>query len=1296
MVIIYAQKRHFGHYGVPEGLPQETILCIDNDSNDFLWIGTSDGTVRYDGTNFFTPPIDEKTGLDLSGWLVGSLLVDGNIVYNGTAQKGILAYDFLANTTTQIGLPNSNCSALAKGPDGIYIGYYNKGVGFLDAFGNFKKLSFKNKIVTNIVSIAAHKNYIYLGTDKGELFRFSNHNSLEDNTLEVEEIATFTEGINRLIINDQVLLIATKQGLFTYDGATVTPVSISTDTTENIPFSVVDVSISETKTFIATTQGLLEGTWSSKNRFEYTSHYRAGTKYDPFTINRDQILDIHLHKDVLSIGHNCLDLTSVTNSQVFESVIAAYDIGDPSVFSVYESKKQLWVGTTSGLLITDKKSKKHILLPDIKAATITTDNKGTIWVGTLTGILLFTEKEFNYTNPKIVSLSSIKTEALTIVKPYARNLFVNHRNELWVVTYNQGIFKFTGDIASKAYTFEAILGDSSLKNMASPFALNINQDFEKNYWIATQKGLCKMSFDLEGNTTFKNYYEEDGLATNGVLSTYVDTSGILWVATRKGLSKYIKEKDRFISYKKRDGLNNTFVYNILEDEYQNLWLSTNGGLFKFNPEGEIFANYTPRDGLQSTEFNLGAAFKNQEGALYFGGIAGLNKFYPNQVESLDKESTLRFTNFKSKQEDLSNTNTNTKKITIKHNEFPLEISFSALDFRRSKNINYQYRLSSSNQKWNFLGDKNEVQFLSLPAGDHTIEIQGVSRGNPWKQKPLSLALTITPPWYKSTLAFIGYGLIFLTGVYIYYKISIQRKLAGQEALRLQELDALKSRFITNITHEFRTPLTIILGYLGNLKEQFSGKDDVNTSLKTIEQNSKSLLNLVNQMLDLAKLEKGQLRLNLIQNDIVVYSKHIVDSFLSIASDKKIDLKFSATPNAIPMDYDAEKWRQILTNLIANALKFSPEDSILQIQLNKQNKILQVEVKDQGFGISKEELPFIFDRFFQVENNEHKVSQGTGIGLALTKELVELFNGNINVTSQLNSGTTFTITLPISNNAQEKSLSLNNEQITIGTAVPQLDDVSIDEDSNTVLIVEDNTDMARYIASCLQPDYKVSFAKNGKEGLELAEINIPDIVVTDVMMPIMDGFELTQKLQSNTNTNHIPIIMLTSKAMQEDKLAGITSGADAYLTKPFQKEELRLRMQMLISKRKKLQENYAVNSVVEKTNDRQKPTTDKNLIFLNSVVDAIHQHLDNSNFGATELAKFMLMSDSQLYRKLKAISNTSTGIFVRKVRLEKAKETLKTSDLSISEIAYASGFNDPNWFSKAFKEEFDQSPTEFRN
>jgi DNA-binding response OmpR family regulator len=450
------------------------------------------------------------------------------------------------------------------------------------------------------------------------------------------------------------------------------------------------------------------------------------------------------------------------------------------------------------------------------------------------------------------------------------------------------------------------------------------------------------------------------------------------------------------------------------------------------------------------------------------------------------------------------------------------------------------------------------------------------------------------------------------------------------------------------------------------------------------------------MLDLAKLEKGQLKIENIHADIVSFVSQIVDSFKSIAVDRNITLSFNAQTSGMHIDFDPEKMRQIVTNLISNALKFSPDNSTVDISLNKTTaNRLEFKIKDEGYGIPKDKLPFIFDRFYQVEHSAHKISQGTGIGLALTKELVELLDGNLKVQSKENSGTTFIIDLPITSNAATQDISLPKSPTNRGVVFPKSNDVIAIDDANSVLIVEDNTDMAHFIASCLRPNYKVIFAQNGEEGLTMANETIPDIIITDVMMPVMDGFELTQKLQNSTQTNHIPIIMLTSKAMQEDKIAGIGSGADAYLTKPFQKEELLLRMQMLIEKRKKLQEFYSMGTVVAHSH-RPKKSADKNLIFLNSVIETINEHLEDSNFGPTELAQHLAMSDSQLYRKLKAISNTSTALFIRKVRLEKGKELLETTDLNVSEIAFATGFNDPNWFSKTFKEEFGKSPTSYRN
>ncbi|WP_412561781.1 ATP-binding protein [Winogradskyella sp. MIT101101] len=1307
-LISSAQNLNFSHLGLDEGLPQETIHCIDKDKNGFIWLGTSDGAVRYDGHDFFVPQPDANSGLDIAGYRIGTILAKDNFVYVGTGQNGLIRYDIYNESIVQVGDTNTNCTRLIAYNDFILAAFYNNGVAIIDQFGTFHSNNFERNFPKKITGIAVYKDIIYVGTDEGIIHAATfNTNNDSGYDLFFEPIANLNTPINNLKTLNNNLWVTTDSGIFKFSEEKnefeFTEIIESGNT---VLLNTNTLAYHNNTFYIGTTSdGLLLASYTD-GKHDVKQHYIADKKYDASTINSDGINELFISDGLLFIGNINLDITTVEAQDVFAQPTDNFYLDNPSVFAVYDTEDYLFTGSSSGLVISSNSdpSKFNVLTNHNRVRGITKDDNNNIWFVTNKGVFVILLTDFDIENPTILKAPINTNNPSQLPAENMRSIYKDNSGSIWITTFNAGFSKFVGNVSEGDFRFK----NYSSEDLASVFTLSMVKDAQNNYWMSTQKGLSKLNFENDELVAVKNYDETLGLATRGVLSSFVDSENTLWVASRKGLNKYNAETDSFKSYGKRDGLSNTFVYNINEDNLGNLWLSTNGGLFKFNKSTEEFTNYNPKDGVQSTEFNLGATFKNDtNGHLYFGGINGLNIFDPKRIDELDKEGHLKFTSLKIKDDYvlpknskvLSTSISNTREIHLNYDDFPVNLDFSALDYRPNSNIKYVYKLLPDDTDWNILDSKNNIQLLNLSSKSYTLQIQGKSRNDLWQKPPLELKINVTPPWYKSNLAYLSYLLLFLGIVYAFYRMSLQRQIAGQESKRLQDLDDLKSRFITNITHEFRTPLTIILGYLGNLgnlKERFSSKDEVGTSLDTIEQNSNNLLDLVNQMLDLAKLEKGQLNIHLIQNDIAAFSSHIVDSFKSIATDKGVNLKFSAKPDEIIMDFDAEKIRQILTNLISNAIKFSPQNSDLNIRLQRMNSpVLQIEVADQGYGISKEELPFIFDRFYQVKNAEHKVSQGTGIGLALTKELVELFNGTINVTSEINKGTSFTIELPITNTAASKNIEQKEHQITIGTVVPQTDDIIVDDDANSVLIVEDNTDMARYIASCLKPEYKVTFAKDGKEGLELANSQIPDIVVTDVMMPIMDGFELTQKLQSDNNTNHIPIIMLTSKAMQEDRLEGITSGADAYLTKPFQKKELQLRIQKLIAKRKQLQERYAVNTIVEKKVERAKPK-DKNLIFLNSVVDAIHKHLDDSNFGATELANFLAMSDSQLYRKLKAISNTSTAIFIRKVRLEKGKKLLKTSHLSISEIAYNVGFNDPNYFSKTFREEFGQSPSDFRN
>ncbi|WP_299122088.1 response regulator [uncultured Winogradskyella sp.] len=1324
--VLKAQNLTFYHYGLEDGISQETIRTILKDSNGFLWLGTQDGLNRFDGTSFTVYKNKKKDSLTISGNFINALVEDneGNI-WIGTNDNGISIYDSYKNSFREASIKKGNCSSLSKTSDGTIIAtVLNEGIVIF----NYKNGHHYPRTITTINdeklqfnATFVYANSLYVSTQEGRLFVSDN---ILSNNVNFEEIKLGKSVgiINTLYVLEDYIWLGTSDGLFFYnrDQKLLSRITLDSKIEDKEKLNIASIDVFNDTFYIGTFNGLfIAKKFNEKQlQFEQLTPYRGEQKLAN-SITSNRVYDTYTDGNLLWVGTNNLDVVTLIEP-VFKNVNTTSNVALNNAFILSFSKNEdyLFVGTRKGIncikntgevtYITKENTNQALAFNVIRAMAI--DHNNYLWVATIKGMSVIDLTNFDPEYPKIISFFHDSDNASSLSSDATRGVYVDHEGTVWVMTYGGGINRFTGNLKTNTITFEHYKANPNTNSISSNFTYNMSQDKDLRYWITSEEGLNSLQFEDANyqKPKFINYFSEKSdttsLSSNTTLHTWHDTDKNLWVASQDGFNKFNPKNKTFKRFGKEQGLTNTFVYSITEDLNNNLWLTTNGGLFRFNKSTGQFTNYNQGDGVQSSEFNLGAHFYNKDkDEIYVGGINGFNVFSPSKVSQLDIPGHLTFTSLKIKDKEINaltdnkiiqESITKTNEITLRHTDFPCYINFSDLDLRPNKNNQFIYALNDN--QWNELRGSREIQLLSLPKGSHLLQIQGQSRNKVWKTSPLQLRIEVIPPWYKSNLAYLSYLLLFLGIVYAFYRISLQRQIAGQESKRLQDLDDLKSRFITNITHEFRTPLTIILGYLGNLKERFSGKNEVEISLNTIEQNSNNLLDLVNQMLDLAKLEKGQLSVNLTQNDVVAFTSQIVDSFTSIASDKGVVLEFIAKPNEIVMDFDTEKIRQILTNLISNAIKFSPENSELQINLQKLNSsLLQIEVIDQGFGISDEELQFIFDRFFQVESKEHKVSQGTGIGLALTKELVELFKGSIKVKSKLNIGTTFTITLPITNNAETKEISQIQRQMTVGTVVPQLNDVVVDEDSNSVLIVEDNSDMARYIASCLRPEYKVSFAKDGKEGLDMAKQSIPDIVVTDVMMPIMDGFELTRKLQANNNTNHIPIIMLTSKAVQEDRFEGISSGADAYLTKPFQKEELQLRIQMLIAKRKKLQESYAVNTIVQKE-EKKTETTDKNLIFLNSVINVIHQHIDDSNFGPTELSKSLVMSDSQLYRKLKAISNTSTAIFIRKVRLEKGKELLNTTDLSVSEIAYSTGFNDPNWFSKVFKEEFKESPTEFRN
>ena len=560
----------------------------------------------------------------------------------------------------------------------------------------------------------------------------------------------------------------------------------------------------------------------------------------------------------------------------------------------------------------------------------------------------------------------------------------------------------------------------------------------------------------------------------------------------------------------------------------------------------------------------------------------------------------------------------------------------------------------------------------------------------------------------------------------YFRYSINRsKLQQQleyekrETERVKDLDALKTQLYMNLTHEFRTPLTIILGMAKQVQD--NPKEHFTSGLNMITRNGQNLLNLINKMLNLSKLESGKMTLDLVHGDIVLFLRNMVESFHSYAANKEIRLHFLPEVDAVQMDFDADKLQQIISNLISNAFKFTPEGGHIYFYISREKTSLVIRVKDTGHGISQDALEKVFDRFYQVDTSTTRQYEGSGIGLALSKELVTLMNGEISALSPpvgLRKGAEFKVILPIENAAEIKeieNIKIKKPEFVIkkfekGQVNGKGSNLkSIDTDPNLVtkedekkskpliLLVEDNEDVAAYIASCLPDDYRLVIAENGQEGLELAIELVPDLVISDVMMPVMDGFEFCRNLKANSLIEHIPVIILTARADIDSKLEGLEIGANAYLPKPFEKQELLFTLKNMFKLREKLRVHYQnVGGLTEfEIEDVASQETKPEDEFVLKIRGFIEEHIDNFDLNVELLAKEMHLSQSQLGRKLDALTNFSPSRFIRFVRLKYSKELLQKPDLSITVVAYESGFSDPSYFTRVFKKEFGVTPAQWR-
>ncbi len=902
----------------------------------------------------------------------------------------------------------------------------------------------------------------------------------------------------------------------------------------------------------------------------------------------------------------------------------------------------------------------------------------------------------------------------------------------------------------------------------------IHQDSNGIFWLGTKEGLWRLD---PATGTLKNYRNDSknpsSLSHNTVLSICADPAQPdrrLWVGTQGGgLNLFDCATEAFTSFTEKDGLPNNVIYAILSDGAGHLWLSTNQGLSRLDPRTRTFKNYYVNDGLQDNEFNACAYFKSSSGALFFGGINGFNAFYPEDIQDNPHAPPVVLTgfqifnkpaSFRAPDSPLKMPISETKELTLRYDQKVFSFEFAALDYTDPAKNQYAYKMENFDADWQPVSKRRNATYTNLDPGKYVFRVKASNNDGVWSEEGLALAITITPPLWRTWWA-LGFYLIAGAGGLIGFVqrrehalkartneleaavaertalVRTQNERLAAQAHKLQEADQLKSSFFANLSHEFRTPLTLILGPVEQELEKAPGEVS-RRNLRLIKGNARRLLRLINQLLDLSRLEGGKMPLQAAPQDLVGLLKGITMSFASLAERKQIALKFVAREAEVIAYLDQDKVEKIFYNLLSNAFKFTPEGGSVEVAMASSEapgavsdervaqddthalpkkppgNYVEITVRDTGIGIPADRLPFIFDRFYQVDSSSTREYEGTGIGLALVKELVELHRGQIGVMSSSGQGAAFTVRLPLgkehlqpqeimANVVTAKRVSNENEDALETHAFSADEDEPSEElaakpptvpqssEEAIVLVVEDHADFRNFIRNHLEPAYKVIEAAQGEDGWEAAVTNIPDLIISDVMMPKMSGYDLCARLKRDERTSHIPVILLTAKAGAADKIAGLQTGADDYLPKPFDAMELQVRIKNLIESRRALRERFK-QTVLLKPSELNVHSADE--VFLKKVLAVVEKHLDKEDLTVDQVADGVGMSRAQLNRKLRAITNQSVMEFVQSIRLQRAADLLRKKVGTIAEIAFMVGFGDPSYFTKSFRKQFGKTPSEF--
>lgn len=1314
----------------PGGFTRYAIQSIVQDDLGYMWMGTQQGLIKYDSnqTEWFVPIANDQTSIPSE--VVIKVYVDSKNDIWVSTNRGLCKFNRETQnfkrfryTYEDSSKGNNNVLSILQVNDGRFLVIDYNNFGILDLNGSQLNRVGKNIIKSPRVLYKDNLNRVWIGTKHGEIFRFSP----ENNTLS----KLFSIGVPVTCIyseNDKVYVGSEESGtkLFNIEGTFIEDIHLKKES--ELPYTERIRAITRDgygRLWFGTDDGLYMEhggvtTWFNPDEYEGIPHNSTFEIYE----NNKSGLWIGTWSGGLALMHQ-----SDNNFKTYQHSPSHNSISNNVVSSfLQKNKNEILIATeVGGLNSFNLQTKTFDIIPIDKQVsvknikTICKDKYGGIWAGTF-------RKGLWYKSNTSSSFKAFVKGPNDGQHVSSNSIYALHPTDtgIWIGTYNNGLNFYNFDTKTITHSF---LNNASNIDISKISIQTILLDENANLWLGTFNNfLYKVELETNEITKISDNKLGDVYARNTIYTLWEHSSGDIWVGTKNnGVLIYNPNTNTFTSFEDGGILDKRNAYGIIEDNNNNIWITSNNGLLLYNPEDETKRHFVYYDDIQSNIFSPQSVFKDSYGDLYFGGTNGFTTINPDKIKvNLKKPFTIIKTIQTGKNTSIYPTYTENFQINpvyLNPDEKTFRVNFSADNYLMPEKNMYKYRLLNNYNDWISVGNESSVLFTSLDAGEYIFEVKASNNDGIWSETPTQMKIIVRKYWYQTWVAYIIYfiviiGLLYFTSRFYTERMKLRRAFVVEKNERENEeqINEMKLKFFTNVSHEFRTPLTLILWPLKQLINSKNISVEDQNNLDIVKRNTNRLLELVNQIVDLRKLEKGDHELNITRFDVINLIKEIQLGFLGETTSNNIEFLFDSTHEKIEIEADQQKIDTIIYNFLSNATKYVTSKGQIKISIYKQlnpttnsyngklsygqihtNEFIQITVEDNGTGIGNEDLFKIFNRFERGQHNDdenYKDIEGSGIGLAICKDFTLLHHGRITVQSTVGFGSRFTILLPTKQKAQkilfnshQKVKNLNENEVSSILLKNEL----TPENQNQILVVEDNAELSSLICDFLNVYYNINYAPNGVEALALLkEKKNIDLIISDIMMPEMDGFEFCNLVKSQLETSHIPIILLTALSSAENLIVGLDKGADAYLTKPFNENVLLKQIENLLDQRKRIQKTFSKEFISKRTIE----VGGLDNFFLNKVRTSVESNLSDETFNIEKLATELMMSRSNLHRKIKSLSGLSTSEFVNLIRLKYAVKLIKEENCRFNEVAFRVGFSSQSYFTRCFKKAYNVSPKEY--